>query len=138
MTDGRSYWWAKDAAWWERSRVAQLAMRFGPVGPAALDWLCCHAKAINDGGRVKSGFAAIAKGTCALVPYRGATAYTPENVIGPVIAYAVEIGALDDYEQLDEDRFICTISGWRTDQERALKSEQNRRSYEGRKSVPIQ
>jgi len=132
VSDGRTYWWAKDAEWWDRSRVAQLAMRFGPLGPAVLDWLSCHAKSLNDGGRLKSGYAAVAKGICALEGLP--KAHTAERVVGPVIAFAVEIGALDDYVQLDDDRFTCAISGWVDDQEKALRSEQNRRAYQQRVS----
>lgn len=113
---GRTYWWKKDAAWWDRSRVARLAMKYGPLGPAVLDWLSCHAKTLNDAGEVKSGYTAIAKGTCALVAETGSH-WTPENVVGPVVAYAVQIGALDDYVQLDDDRFTCRISGWAEDQD---------------------
>jgi hypothetical protein len=118
----------KDAGWWERSRVAQLAIKHGPTGPAVLDWLSCHAKAINEGGYLKSGYGAVAKGICALVEPDGnysGNYSTPADVVAPVVAFAVEIGALDDYVQLDEDRFTCRISGWAEDQKRGLKSAQN-------------
>ena len=126
---GKSHWWMKDAAWWDRSRIAQLAMRFGPAGPATLDWLCCHAKMLNAGnGQVKSGYAAVCKGTCALVAYNGLSQpkpSKPSEVIEPIISYMVAIGVLDDYVQLDEDRFTCRISGWSEDQRKALKQASN-------------
>jgi len=126
MSTGKSFWWMKDAEWWDRSRVGRLALRHGPLGPAVLDWLSCHAKATNTGGgQVKSGYGAVAKGICALVPYAGQPEYTPESVIEPVVTYMVQIGVLDDYVQLDDDRFVCRISGWSEDQRRGLKAAQN-------------
>jgi hypothetical protein len=123
VSDGRTYWWAKDAAWYERERVADLALTFGPIGPAALDWLCCHAKALNDGGRVKSGYSAVAKAIGARRPK-----------VRQVILYAVEIGALDEFEESDERRFTARISGWSSDQERALHALRQAR-YRGRSAV---
>ncbi len=118
MADGRTYWWAKDAAWWDRDRVADLALMFGPIGPAALDWLCCHAKALNDDGYVKSGYSAIAKGIGS----------KPDEVRAAVL-YAVEIGALDEFSEAEDRRFTCLISGWEADHQRGVKSMANARAH---------
>ncbi len=108
MSDGRTYWWALDAAWFRRERQADLALMHGPVGVAALLWLCCHAKELNDAGVVKSGYSAVAQGIGGKV----------EEVTG-ALRYAAEIGALDDFEE-DGKRFTARISGWSSDQEKAL------------------
>jgi hypothetical protein len=106
MSDGRTYWWAKDSAWWRRERIIALGLEFGADGPAVVDWLCCEAKAQNDGGQVKTGRRAIAHGSFVAV-----------EVVGHVLSRAVTLGVLDD---LDETAGVltCRISGWRADQER--------------------
>lgn len=114
MSDGRTYWWAKDAAWYRREHQSAIALSHGPIGLSALDWLCCHAKELNDAGRVKSGYSAIALGI-------GAPHCLPE--ITSAIQYAATIGALDDFEEHEDGmRFRCRISGWEADQSRAANS----------------
>lgn len=124
MSDGRTYWWACDAAYFERDRVADLALTFGPLGPCALLWLSCHAKAINDGGSVKSGYSAVAKA----VGGRRAR-------VKDAIRYAAEIGALDEFEESEDGRrFTCRISGWAADQEKGAAAFRKARQRERDKS----
>lgn len=118
MSDGRTYWWACDAAWYDRERVADLVLMYGPTGAAALHWICCHAKALNDGGVVKTGYSAITKGIGGALPE-----------VMEAVRYAAEIGALDDFEE-NGKRFTCRISGWQADQERAFKQARNARHRE--------
>lgn len=33
MSAGKTYWWAKDAAWLDREAVVELGVQFGPGGP---------------------------------------------------------------------------------------------------------
>lgn len=42
MSAGKTYWWAKDAAWLDREAVVELGVQFGPGGPLvrALVFLC--------------------------------------------------------------------------------------------------
>lgn len=110
MTDGRTYWLALDAGWFDRALVAELALVHGPAGTASVLWLVCHAKQQNDGGRVKSGWAPVARGI-------GGTL----EAVEPALRLAAELGILDDFEVLDDGRrFTCRISGWQADQEKGL------------------
>ena len=106
MSDGRTVWWPKDAAWWRREHVVALGEEFGPAGPAVVDWLTCEAKAQNDGGWVKAGVRSCARG-----------AFVDVDVVGAVLARAAALGALDDYE-LAGGRVSARISGWAQDNER--------------------
>ena len=106
VATGRTVWIMKDAAWWRREYVVALGEEFGPAGPAVLDWLACEAKAQNDGGWVKAGPRAIARGT-----------FIDVDTVCHVLSRAVTWGALDDYREAD-GRFVCRISGWASDQER--------------------
>jgi hypothetical protein len=106
VTDGRTYWWAKDAGWWRRARVVQLGQEYGPAGPAILDWLSCEAKAQNDGGRVKSGIPSVAHGS-----------FTDAVTVSHVLSRSVTLGLLDEWQERD-GVFVCRISGWQKDQER--------------------
>lgn len=36
MSAGKTYWWAKDAAWLDREAVVELGVQFGPGGPLVL------------------------------------------------------------------------------------------------------
>jgi hypothetical protein len=115
-TDGRTYWWMKDAAWHRREFVVELGEAFGPGGPLALDWLACEAKAANDAGRVKSGYGTLGRGV-----------FVSRDEAEVIVRRAAEIGALDDFEELDGRRFVCRVSGWQADQERGLKQGRNDR-----------
>lgn len=106
MSDGRTVWWPKDAAWWRREHVVALGEEFGPAGPAVFDWLTCEAKAQNDGGRLKAGVRSCARGSFAEL-----------DVVAAVLERAAALGALDDFE-LAEGRFTARISGWEKDNER--------------------
>jgi hypothetical protein len=108
MSGGRTIWWGKDCAWWEREAVVALGEEFGAEGPAILDWLSCKAKAQNDGGYVKAGFRSVARGC-----------FIAELVtVSHVLSRAVTLGSLDDYEESGVT-FTCRISGWKADQARA-------------------
>lgn len=109
-TSGRTYWWAKDAAWWRRERIVELGEEFGPAGPAVIDWLSCEAKAQNDGGRVKSGMRSVARGCFVDVP-----------TVESVLSRSVPLGVLDDFEGA-RGRFTCRISGWSDDQSRGVEA----------------
>lgn len=104
MSDGRTVWLPKDAAWWRREYVVELGEEFGAEGPAVLDWLCCEAKAQNDGGTVKAGYRSVGRGC-----------FVDVVTVGHVVSRAVQLGALDDFEG-DDRRFTCRISGWASDQ----------------------
>jgi hypothetical protein len=116
VTNGRTVWWAKDSAWWRRESIVELGEEFGPAGPAVVDWLACEAKAQNDGGHVKSGFKAVARG-CFVTP----------DVVCHALSRSVTLGLLDDYEEAN-GRFTCRISGWESDQNRAQAAARKARS----------
>lgn len=107
MSSGRTIWWGKDVAWWEREAIVELGEEFGAAGPAVIDWLCCRAKMQNDGGKVKAGYRAIARGV-----------FIDAVTVSHVVSRAVQLGALDDFEESDRT-FTCRISGWAADQGRA-------------------
>lgn len=107
MADGRTSWWAKDAAWWRREPVVELLEEVGLAGPCVVDWLACEAKAQNAGGVVKAGERTIARAL-------GIDLVT----VGHALSHAVTVGLLDDMER-DGRTFTCRISGWRSEQERA-------------------
>jgi ketosteroid isomerase-like protein len=125
VSDGRTYYWKKDAAWYRREYVADLAIMHGPLALSALDWLCCHAKELNDAGRVKSGYSAIALGI---------GAQGEVEAVREAMLYAAEVGALDDFDEVGGKRFTARISGWEADQAQADRAEQNRRAYLARKA----
>lgn len=106
MSAGKTYWWAKDAAWLDREAVVELGVQFGPGGPLVLDALCGMAKLENDAGRVFTGLLSLARKT-----------FTEPDLVHSVVVAAAALGALDDLE-FDEDgrRFRCRISGWQADQ----------------------
>jgi hypothetical protein len=107
MSGGRTVWWAKDSAWWRREAIVELGEEFGAAGPAVLDWLACEAKAQNDGGMVRAGYRAIARGC-----------FVELVTVRDVVSRAVALGALEDLAG-DDRRFDARISGWQNDQERA-------------------
>lgn len=110
MPAGRTSWWSKDAAYYTRERVVELGEEFGPAGPIVLDWLCCEAKAQNDGGRLLTGFRALSRGAF----------LNDLDLARRIVQHAAEIGALDDLElHPDGRRFTCRVSGWRHDQQAA-------------------
>ncbi len=132
MSDGRTVWWPKDSAWWRREHVVELGEEFGADGPAVLDWLSCEAKAQNDGGSVKSGCRSVARGC-----------FVDVVTVSHVLSRAVQIGALDDYQEQD-GRFVCRISGWQADQERgraavrqAAKRERERAETPANEQFPV-
>lgn len=106
MTDGRTFWWAKDSGWWRREMIVELGEEFGAAGPAVIDWLSCEAKAQNCGGWVKSGPRAVARGC-----------FVEIVTVRDVLLRAVTLGVLDDFGE-ETGRFSCRISGWQGDQER--------------------
>lgn len=116
MSGGRTIWWAKDVEWWLRERVVELGQEFGTEGPGVILWLSCRAKAQRDGGRVRSGFRAIAHGAFV----------APKNVEA-IVRRAVEVGLLDDFES-EGRTFSCRLSGWKADQEKAQAAARQARS----------
>lgn len=106
MSGGRTIWWAKDARWWARERIVELALEFGPGGPAVIDYLSGEAKLQNDGGRVKAGVLSVARG-CFVEP----------ETVRHVLSRSVTLGLLDEMEW-SESRFDCRISGFAQDQSR--------------------
>lgn len=114
MSAGKTYWWAKDAAWIDREHVVELGEEHGPAGPLVLDVLCGQAKLENDGGSVMTGFRSLAR-----------KAFLPggSDEARRIVEHAARIGALDDLE-LDDDgrRFTARISGWQADQGRGYES----------------
>lgn len=126
MSNGRTFYLPKDVGWWRRENVVVLADEFGPVGPAVVDWLFCEAgaqRAAADraeraeyGGQVKSGVNAVKRGIGA----------DDVDQVRDVIERAAQVGALDDLEWLDDRRFVCRVSGWRSDVERVLTREDAR------------
>jgi hypothetical protein len=61
VTDGRTYWWAKDAGWWRTPNVVDLAAEFGPGGALTLDWLCCETRLQDNRGHLRSTYARVAR-----------------------------------------------------------------------------
>lgn len=108
MAEGRTYWWAKDAAWIDRDAIVELGEMFGPAGPLVIDVLSGMAKLENHGGRVFTGYRAVAR-KCFI------TAEQAEQIV----EQAAKIGALDDLEiEPDGRRFTARISGWQADQKK--------------------
>lgn len=119
-TDGRTNWWAKDAAWWRRELVVALGMEFGAEGPAVIDWLSCEAKAQNDGGTVKAGYRTTARGS-----------FVDLERVRAIVSRSVTLSLLDDFAE-DGDRFTCRISGWQRDQERGKAAARKAASRSGK------
>jgi hypothetical protein len=105
VTDGRTVWWSKDAAWWRRERIVELAEEFGAEGPAVIDWLSCEAKAENHGGRVRTGFRSMTRGAF----------ISSVELTRTIVLRAAEIGLLDDIEERGPE-FSCRVVRWREDQ----------------------
>lgn len=114
MSDGRTYWLAKDAAWWRREWIVVLGEEFGPAGPAVIDWLECEAKSQNDGGRVKAGPTTVARGT-----------FVDVVTVSHVLSRAVTLCLLLDYEE-HGGRFTCRIAWWQADQGKASAAKRKR------------
>jgi hypothetical protein len=106
VTDGRTIWWSKDARWWAREGIVELADEFGADGPAVIDYLCGEAKLQNDAGQVKAGVKSVSRGC-----------FVDVVTVGHVLSRAVALGVLDDMDLVD-GRFTCRISGWAQDQDR--------------------
>lgn len=120
MADGRTYWWAKDAAWLQRDAIVELGEEFGPAGPLVIDALCGMAKLENDAGRVRTGFRALAR-----------AAFVDVTLCNAVIAHATQIGVLDDFEaDPDGRRFSCRVSGWQADQKKGRAADRDARRRE--------
>lgn len=111
---GRTTWWAKDAAWWRRGRVMRLGREFGVAGPAVLDYLMGEAKSQGPtkghDGSVKADVAAISI----------ACFIDDDELVERIVSKAVELGALDDYEDHGDGMFTCRMSGWKSDVEKPL------------------
>ena len=108
MTSGRTTWWAKDAAWHRRELMVELGEEFGAEGPFVVDVLWCWAQEQRDSGMVLGGFRGLSRET-----------FVSPDRCRQIVAYAAEIGAIDDLI-LDDDgrRFTCRVSGFRADQDR--------------------
>lgn len=119
MTDGRTVWWAKDAAWWRRDGVLELLDDIGVVGPAIVDWLACEAKAQNAAGAVKSSYRAVAKGLNLEL-----------STVCPLVSRCVQVGLLDDFEE-SGSKFTCRISGWKYEQDKAIAAAKKARQRAG-------
>lgn len=115
MTGGRTVWWRKDAAWWLRERIVVLGEEFGPAGPAVIDWLSCQAAAQNDSGRVKGGLRSVARGI-----------FADAVTVGHVLSRAVTLCLVEDFED-DNGLFSCRISGWNSDNQKAVAAERKAR-----------
>lgn len=111
---GRTTWWAKDAAWWRRGRVMRLGREFGVAGPAVLDYLMGEAKSQGPtkghDGSVKADVAAISI----------ACFIDDDELVERIVSKAVELGALDDFEDHGDGMFTCRMSGWKSDVEKPL------------------
>jgi hypothetical protein len=108
-TSGRTIWQAQDVAYYERERVVLLGTRFGPAGITVANWLECKAKAQNDDGMVKAGYAAIARG--AFIP--GAD----EELVQQIVAFMVEIKFLKQFNA-GEYTFVAEVAAFKEDQPR--------------------
>lgn len=109
MTAGRTMWFAQDVARHRRSLMVELQADHGPVALAVDVVLQSAAKEQNDGGNVKTGFAALARESAA----------TAAEVRAFVVD-AAAIGWIDDLQIAEDDRrFTCRVSGWASDQDRA-------------------
>lgn len=104
MSGGRTIWRAKDTGWRNREWIVILGEEFGAAGPAVIDWLEDQAKLQNDGGRVKAGPRAIARG-----------AFVDLVTVGHVLSRSVTLGLLVEYEER-QGRFECVVSWFSADQ----------------------
>ena len=107
MAEGKTYWFALDAAWLDRDAPDELGDEFGPGGPLTLIALMCAAKLENDGGRVHAAFRTLAKRN-----FTGDVDLTRR-----IVEHATAIGAIDDLKMHGAGRrFSCRLSGWQADQ----------------------
>ncbi len=126
MASGKTYWWAKDAAWYDRENVIALGEQFGPGGLAVMDVLCCMAKLENDAGGVFTGYRAV-----------GRKAMVHPSIVVEIVEYATTIGLLDDLDpHPDGGRFGCRISGWTADQEKGRATERKAKQRKSRSVTP--
>lgn len=119
MSDGRTIWRARDTHWREREWIVILGEEFGAAGPAVIDYLEDQAKIQNDGGRVKSGPRAVARG-----------AFVDSVTVGHVLSRAVTLGLLVDYRE-SNGRFVCTIAWFAADQGKGLAANRKQRQRSG-------
>lgn len=122
MAGGKTYWWAKDAAWLRRENIVELGDRFGPAGPLVIDALCGMAKLENDAGRVFTGYKTL-----------GREAFTDPETVRQIVAMAGALGVLDEVTQYpDGRRFACRISGWVVDQEKGRAADRKAKQRKSR------
>lgn len=106
MAAGRTYWWAKDAAWIDRDAIVELGETHGPAGPLVLDVLSGMAKLENHAGNVFTGYRALAR-----------KCFITAELAEQIVHHAAQIGAIDDLDvDADGRRFRCRVSGWQADQ----------------------
>jgi 5-methylcytosine-specific restriction endonuclease McrA len=91
MSDGRTVWLPKDAAWWRREYVVELGEEFGAEGPAVLDWLCCEATSQNRGGRLETTYRLVSAGC-----------FVPPPRIRPILQFAADVEAITHLEDRPE------------------------------------
>lgn len=127
---GRTLYWPKDSAWWRRGRIVKLGREFGPAGPAVIDHLMCDARTQGPirghDGSVRSDFASLSL-LCFV---------NDDELVGKIVARAVELGVLDEFDDLGGGAFECRMSGWHQDVERPLNTERQR-SKRNRKSPDV-
>jgi hypothetical protein len=91
-----------------------------------IDYLSCEAKAQNNGGRVRFGYRAVA---------RGCFVDNAERV-AEIVADASTAGLLDDLEQ--QDRVLTArVSGWRAEQTPAKAALRQQRHRDGVRDGPL-
>ena len=123
VSDGRTIWRARDTHWREREWIVILGEEFGAAGPAVIDYLEDQAKLQNDGGRVKTGPRAIARGS-----------FVDVVTVGHVLSRSVTLGLLDEFEDRD-GRFTCRVTWFAADQGKAMAA--NRKAKQ-RASTPVE
>lgn len=109
MSAGRTYWLALDARWLAREGVVEAREEAGADAVVVLLALMGQAKLENDGGRVRTGYRALAREAFLAGPDEARAIVT--------VCHASSL--LDDFKE-DEDgrRFSCRLSGWSADQEK--------------------
>jgi hypothetical protein len=118
MSDvGRTTWWPKDAAWHRRGYQRRLGRRFGASGLAAMDvmwaWAQEQRTQTQKVGFFYNDYILLQEEAC----------LESEELAREIVAYAVELGALIDFdEHQDGNRFRAVVNGLEEDQRRGRES----------------
>jgi hypothetical protein len=125
---GRTSWYGNDAEWHLRDLQLEMGDRFGAGGISAMGVLWAWAQA-QSGSSVGRGGRAMIKNSYRRLERE---AYLEEGQARELVAYAVEIGALLDFEEHENGRrFTAEVAEFATDQVRAQETFKKRAQRSG-------